>query len=54
MISQERATVGTPEQIIEQFKRDGEAGVEQLMLPWFDLDDLDGLRVFANAVLPRV
>jgi hypothetical protein len=32
----------------------GAAGVEQLMLQWFDLDDRDGLRAFANAVLPQV
>ncbi len=49
-----RAIVGTPDQIVEQIALDAAAGVEQLMLQWFDLDDLDGLRAFATSVLPRV
>lgn len=28
-----------------------EAGVQELMLQWFDLDNIDGLRAFAKAVL---
>ena len=49
-----RAIVGTPDEIVEQIALDAAAGVEQLMLQWFDLDDLDGLRAFAASVLPRV
>lgn len=46
--------VGTPELVIEQIRRYGEAGVEELVLQWFDMDDLDGLRAFAESVLPHV
>lgn len=49
-----RALAGTADQIAEQIGRDAAAGVEELMLQWFDLDDLDGLRTFATSVLPRI
>ena len=51
---EERALVGTPEQLLKQIALDAAAGVEELMLQWFDLDDLDGLRAFAASVLPRL
>lgn len=51
---EERAIVGDAERIAEQIARDAAAGVEELMLQWFDLDDLDGLRAFAAGVLPRL
>jgi hypothetical protein len=38
--------------LAEQIRRYGEAGVDELILQWFDLDDLDGLRGFAESVLP--
>jgi F420-dependent oxidoreductase-like protein len=46
--------VGTPDMVVEQIKRYGEAGVEELMVQWLDLDDLEGLRGFAESVLPRL
>lgn len=49
-----RSVVGTPEMVIEQIRRDAEVGVAELMLQWFDLDDLAGLRSFASRVLPHV
>lgn len=48
------AIVGTPEMVIRQIQAYGQAGVEELMLQWFDLDDIDGLRAFASSVLPHV
>ncbi|HZU68528.1 MAG TPA: TIGR03560 family F420-dependent LLM class oxidoreductase [Ktedonobacteraceae bacterium] len=54
MQSSWRAIVGTPDMIIQQIHAYGQAGVEELMLQWFDLDDLDGLRAFAESVLPHV
>ena len=48
------ALVGTPSMIIEQIKSYAGAGVEELMLQWFDMDDIDGLRAFAESVLPRL
>ena len=51
---EERAIAGDADRIVEQIARDAAAGVEELMLQWFDLDDLDGLRAFASSVLPRL
>ncbi len=48
------AIVGTPDMIIEQINAYEKAGVEELMLQWFDLDDIDGLRAFARSVLLRL
>jgi F420-dependent oxidoreductase-like protein len=48
------AIVGTPEMVIEQIKTYGDAGVEELMLQWFDLDDIEGIHDFAKSVLPHV
>ena len=44
--------VGTPDMVIEQIKAFEAVGVQELMLQWFDLDDLDGLQAFAEHVLP--
>jgi F420-dependent oxidoreductase-like protein len=44
--------VGTPDMIIEQINAYGKVGTDELVLQWFDLDDIDGLRAFAASVLP--
>lgn len=49
-----RALIGNAEQIRAQIQTYKQAGVEELMLQWFDLDDLDGLRAFAESVLPHL
>jgi len=54
MAHQDNELVGTPDMIIEQIKANAAAGVEELMLQWFDLDDIDGLRAFAKSVLPHL
>ncbi len=46
--------VGTPDSVIEQIHGYAAAGVEELMLQWLDIDDMDGLRAFARSVLPQV
>jgi len=46
--------VGTPEMVREQIGAYAAAGVQELMLQWLDLDDLDGLRAFARIVLPSL
>jgi F420-dependent oxidoreductase-like protein len=48
------ALIGTPDMVAEQIAACKDAGIEELMLQWFDLDDIDGLRVFAQSVLPRM
>ena len=52
--AQGRALVGTPEHIIRQIEAYGSAGVDELMLQWFDTDNIEGLRAFASSVLPQV
>lgn len=49
-----RAIVGTPDMLVEQSKAYADAGVEELVLQWFGMDDIDGLQAFATSVLPRL
>src|SRR5260370_41450836 len=44
--AQRNNIVGTPELVAAQIAEYAAAGVEELMLQWLDLDDLDGLRAF--------
>ncbi len=46
--------VGTGNEMVDQLGEWQEAGVQQIMLQWLDLDDLDGLAALAEAVLPHV
>jgi len=54
MATRDHEIVGTTDMVIEQIKIYEAAGAEELMLQWFDVDDLDGLRTFAKSVLPNV
>lgn len=54
MATRDHEIVGTADMVIEHIKTYEAAGVEELMLQWLDVDDLDGLRTFANSVLPYV
>ena len=45
--------IGTPDMIIEQIDAYAKAGAAELVLQWFDLDDIDGLQAFASSVLPK-
>jgi len=54
LFTQKHEIVGTADMILEQIKAYAAAGVEELMLQWFDLDDIDGLRAFATSVLPHL
>lgn len=44
--------VGTPEQVIEQLQPYASADAEELMIQWISLDDLEGIAVIAEEVLP--
>jgi alkanesulfonate monooxygenase SsuD/methylene tetrahydromethanopterin reductase-like flavin-dependent oxidoreductase (luciferase family) len=48
----ELAIAGTPDMILEQIHAYQQAGADEVMLQWLDLDDIDGLRAFAASVLP--
>ncbi|HYL44269.1 MAG TPA: TIGR03560 family F420-dependent LLM class oxidoreductase [Ktedonobacteraceae bacterium] len=54
MTTQHHEIAGTADMIIEQIKTYEGAGVAELMLQWFDFEDIDGLRAFAASVLPHV
>lgn len=45
------AIVGTPDEVVEQLAALGEAGLQEVMLQWLDLDDLAGLELLARATL---
>lgn len=49
-----RAIVGTPDTVVAQIQACAAAGVEELMLQYFDQEDIAGLQSFARTVLPRV
>jgi len=42
---------GSPEAVVEQLQELEQAGLQRIMLQWLDLDDLDGLKALAKAVL---
>jgi alkanesulfonate monooxygenase SsuD/methylene tetrahydromethanopterin reductase-like flavin-dependent oxidoreductase (luciferase family) len=46
--------VGNGEEITAQIKAYAEAGVEEIMTQWFQTEDIDGLRQYAEDVLPRL
>lgn len=46
--------VGTPDEFIDQLNRLSAAGVQQVMIQWLDLDDIAGLQVLAEQVLPNL
>ena len=54
LAARDHEIVGTADMVIEQIKAYEAVGVEELMLQWFDIDDIDGLRAFAKSVLPHV
>jgi F420-dependent oxidoreductase-like protein len=54
LIASGRCLVGTPDLLIEQIKTYSEVGAEELMLQWFDTDDIEGIRAFATSVLSQL
>jgi alkanesulfonate monooxygenase SsuD/methylene tetrahydromethanopterin reductase-like flavin-dependent oxidoreductase (luciferase family) len=49
----ERWLIGTPDEVAEQIAAYERAGVDHLMLWFVDFPSLAGLRLFADAVMPR-
>jgi alkanesulfonate monooxygenase SsuD/methylene tetrahydromethanopterin reductase-like flavin-dependent oxidoreductase (luciferase family) len=50
----EHAIVGTPEHVIAQIRAYAAVGVEEVMVNWFVPEDIDGLKHFAEQILPYV
>jgi F420-dependent oxidoreductase-like protein len=46
--------VGTPQQMAEQLQVLYQAGVQRVMLQWIDLDDIEGLEIISQQVLPEL
>jgi len=53
-LRQRGVIVGTPAQMAEQLKQLDQAGVQRVMLQWIDLDDIEGLEIIAQQVLPEL
>lgn len=53
-ISERGAVVGTPDQIVDILGRQAEAGIQGIMLQWLDLDDISGLEIIAEKILPQL
>lgn len=53
-VLQTNTLVGTPTMLAEQIQAYRAAGVQELMVQWFDMDDITGLRAFAESVLPLI
>jgi F420-dependent oxidoreductase-like protein len=45
--------VGSPEQVVNQIGAYAEAGVQELMIQWWDPDDVEGLQIYAEQILPH-
>jgi alkanesulfonate monooxygenase SsuD/methylene tetrahydromethanopterin reductase-like flavin-dependent oxidoreductase (luciferase family) len=46
--------IGTPNEMADQLNRLAQAGVQRVMLQWIDLDDIDGLEIISQKVLPQL
>ena len=45
---------GMPEQVVEKMQEYAEAGVEELIILWLDMDDIEGLQAYAEYILPHM
>jgi alkanesulfonate monooxygenase SsuD/methylene tetrahydromethanopterin reductase-like flavin-dependent oxidoreductase (luciferase family) len=45
---------GTPAEVVEQLQHYAEAGVEEIIIQWGTFDDLAGLNLLAEQVMPHV
>lgn len=54
LVAANKSIIGTPDQIVQQIQAYAQAGAEEMMLQWFDFEDMEGLRAFATSVLSRL
>ena len=50
-LQQRGIVAGSKNEVVEQLQELEQAGLQRIMLQWLDLDDLDGMRALAKAVL---
>ena len=48
------AIIGPPESIVERIQAYAEVGVEEVIVQWFGLDDIEGLQILAEQVMPQL
>jgi alkanesulfonate monooxygenase SsuD/methylene tetrahydromethanopterin reductase-like flavin-dependent oxidoreductase (luciferase family) len=48
------ACIGTPDQVAAQLRRYIDVGIDELVVQWFDADDMEGLQIVAEQVLPQL
>ncbi len=53
-MSEKGIIVGSPQQVTDRLFDYKETGLDEIMLQWIDLDDLDGLIHFAEHILPKL
>jgi F420-dependent oxidoreductase-like protein len=46
--------VGTPDEVVSAIRAYADVGVEELIIQWFGMEDLEGLQLLAEQVLPHV
>ena len=46
--------IGTPDEVVSQIRAYADVGVEELIIQWLGVADLEGLQVLAEQVLPHV
>jgi alkanesulfonate monooxygenase SsuD/methylene tetrahydromethanopterin reductase-like flavin-dependent oxidoreductase (luciferase family) len=49
-----KAFAGTPDELVSYIREFAAAGVDEIMLQWFSMDDIEGLEVLAQHVLPAL
>lgn len=52
-MAQRGIIVGSPEQVTAKLKEYQQTGLEEIMLQWIDLEDIDSLIHFSETVLPK-
>lgn len=53
-IHERDAVVGTPNEVVDILGKKAEIGVQGVMLQWLDPDDISGLEVIAEKVMPQL
>ena len=53
-LRERNAVVGTVDEAVERLHRMAEAGLQEVMLRWLDMDDITGLELVASRVLPQL
>lgn len=52
-MTQKGFIVGSPQEVVVRLNEYQESGVDEIMLQWIDLEDMDGLIHFAENILPK-